>query len=82
MVISMKRIMCFLVLMPVLCGCAGEQMAADDPSLCKRYGLKFGTPAYTKCVADLREARRRSAMADIQHELNQAEETNKPAPQN
>jgi hypothetical protein len=57
-------------------------MAADDPSLCKRYGLKFGTPAYTKCVADLREARRRSAMADIQHELNQAEETNKPAPQN
>jgi hypothetical protein len=74
--------MCFLVLMQALCGCAGEQMAADDPSLCKSYGLKFGTPAFTQCVADLREVRRRSAMASIQHELDQAEGTKKSAPPN
>ena len=76
----MKRVTSFLVLMQVLCGCAGEQMAADDPSLCKSYGLKFGTPAYTKCVADLREARRRSVMSGVQQDIDQMEGTAKASP--
>ena len=69
-----------LLLIALLCGCDREQMAADDPSLCKSQGFAFGTPAYIKCVAALRDARRQSAISDMQRDMDQMEGTNEPKP--